>query len=77
MGIKRVFIVSSKQGWIGLGPENTQVGDSICIVEGYDTPLLLRSRPDGNFTFVRECYIIDNEAWIPAFGIREESIQID
>ncbi|RYP04616.1 hypothetical protein DL764_004353 [Monosporascus ibericus] len=58
---RRRFCVT-KKGYVGLVPEHTQVGDTICIFLGTSTPYLIR-RVDGSATamethnLVGECYI--------------------
>lgn len=50
----RRFFVSSK-GYIGLAPEDSRVGDSVCVVFGGTLPIVLR--PEGDeFVFLGECY---------------------
>jgi hypothetical protein len=63
--VSRAFMASSR-GVIGLGPEWTKVGDSICFIPGNETPLLLRRVDDGRYSFVGECYVhglMDGEVW--------------
>ncbi|KAK8073450.1 hypothetical protein PG994_004349 [Apiospora phragmitis] len=50
--------IQSAEGYFGLGPEDSQVGDIICVLLGTHLPLVLRpSSPDGTGTFrlVGEC----------------------
>ncbi|KAJ4153023.1 hypothetical protein LMH87_009534 [Akanthomyces muscarius] len=39
-------------GYIGLGPEGCEVGDIICVLLGYDAPVLLRLQSRNPRTFV-------------------------
>ena len=48
----------TKLGYIGLGPWNAEVGDSVCVLYGGATPFLLRKAVDSDtFTLVGECYV--------------------
>lgn len=48
----------TKLGYIGLGPWNAEVGDSVCVLYGGATPFLLRKAIDSDtFTLVGECYV--------------------
>lgn len=48
----------TKRGYIGLGPWNTEIGDSVCVLYGGATPFLLRKAVDlDTFTLVGECYV--------------------
>lgn len=48
----------TKRGYIGLGPWNADVGDSVCVLYGGATPFLLRKAADSDtFTLVGESYV--------------------
>lgn len=48
----------TKWGYIGLGPWNAEVGDSVCVLYGGATPFLLRKAVySDTFTLVGECYV--------------------
>jgi hypothetical protein len=68
---ERRFFVTSK-GYLGLGPENTRVGDEISLLLGGSTPFLLRrsaplnyqyrselhySRYEGTYMLLGDCYV--------------------
>lgn len=56
---ERLF-VQTHEGYIGLAPANTRVGDVIAVLLGCSTPLVLRSSADrgpGYFTVVGECFV--------------------
>jgi hypothetical protein len=62
---RRLFIASS--GEIGLGPQVTTEGDTIAILYGCNTPVILRqiNASELNYEFVGECFIhgiMDGEA---------------
>jgi hypothetical protein len=60
----RVFALSNN-GLIGLVPQKTQIGDSICIFERSELPLVLRPRETKN-EFIGQCYvhgIMGGEVW--------------
>ncbi|KAK0616756.1 heterokaryon incompatibility protein-domain-containing protein [Immersiella caudata] len=62
----RRFCLTS-QGFIGLVPPATKLGDVLCLVPGAQTPFLLRpiGNDAGQFSLVGECYIhgmMDGEA---------------
>ncbi|KAI1746970.1 heterokaryon incompatibility protein-domain-containing protein [Xylaria castorea] len=44
-------------GFIGLGPTETQPDDLICILLGYESPVVLRKHNGGNYKFVGPCYL--------------------
>ncbi|OQU97633.1 hypothetical protein CLAIMM_03533 [Cladophialophora immunda] len=54
---RRLFLTAA--GHIGLGPGETRVGDSVCIVGGSSMPLILRPRNGEDSTFVGPCYVDD------------------
>jgi Heterokaryon incompatibility protein (HET) len=59
---RRIFI--SKAGYMGIGPLTIQDGDMICVVLGYDIPLLVRKK-DNYHVLVGECFVwglMDGEA---------------
>jgi Heterokaryon incompatibility protein (HET) len=61
----RTFI-ASRQGFMGLAPIESRVGDVICIIVGNETPLILRPKGEDKWTLVGECYIhgiMDGEAF--------------
>jgi hypothetical protein len=53
----RRFIVSRKQGFIGLAPDEALPGDVLALIPGCEVPLLLRPLHDQSFRFVGECYV--------------------
>lgn len=65
----KTFFVS-QQGYIGVGPEDTRVGDVVYVLFGGSVPFLLRDLPEvegirGSHTFVGHAYvhgIMDGEA---------------
>jgi hypothetical protein len=63
---KDMFLTA--QGYLGLGHEGFQVGDTVCILSGGDVPFLLREHVQEDqkvFLFLGECYIhgvMDGEA---------------
>ena len=44
-------------GYIGLAPHLAQNGDVIALAKGARTPLVLRSRPNGNWELVGDIYV--------------------
>ncbi|KAK4451235.1 hypothetical protein QBC34DRAFT_378561 [Podospora aff. communis PSN243] len=73
----RRFCLTS-QGFIGLVPPATKLGDVLCLVPGAQTPFLLRpiGNKTGQFYLVGECYIhgmMDGEAQA---GGQKSEIQI-
>jgi hypothetical protein len=46
----------TQQGYIGLAPVETRVGDIICVLLGCDVPMVLRPIGPGKFSLVGECY---------------------
>lgn len=47
---------SSVSGCSGLVPEETQIGDALCLLKGMETPFVLR--PTGQtYRVIGECYI--------------------
>lgn len=53
------------RGRLGLAPKTAMPGDIICILFGCSVPVLLRSRKEGGYTLVGECYlhgVMDGEA---------------
>jgi hypothetical protein len=58
------WFFTTRNGWMGLGPEKLQPGDKVCILFGEKFPCVLR--PMGDYhQFLGECYvhsIMDGEA---------------
>ena len=52
---RRFFATSA--GRIGLGPADTEVGDTICIIFYCPTPYILRNAKDGKFNLVGEAFV--------------------
>lgn len=51
-------LIISNDGYIGLGPPNTQAGDLICILFGGQMPFILRPADAGpHHTLIGECYV--------------------
>jgi hypothetical protein len=78
----RKFLVSEKNGWIGLAPMASLVGDEIFILHGCTVPVVLRRQEEGDgtefFQLVGECYIhgmMDGEAAEIATA-KEEEIEL-
>lgn len=60
----RSFIKTS-EGYIGLAPENAQLGDLICVFRGCRTLMLIRLASDSRYQVVGSCYVhghMDGEA---------------
>jgi hypothetical protein len=51
----RSYFTTSK-GYMGLGPQALQTGDSVCVLAGGKLPYILRPM-DGFFQFVGDCYV--------------------
>jgi hypothetical protein len=54
MGGRQAFV--SRDGYCGLVPSHSRVGDLLCILLGCDVPVVLRP-VDNLYIFVGECYI--------------------
>lgn len=52
---RRLFETS--RGFIGLGPAAAQVDDKICLLLGGQVFYALRTRKDGHYEFIGECYL--------------------
>ncbi|KAF4632852.1 hypothetical protein G7Y89_g5278 [Cudoniella acicularis] len=52
---KRVF--ATKGGHLGLGTKSVKEGDEAWILEGADTPFVLRPRKDGKYKLIGEAYV--------------------
>jgi hypothetical protein len=46
-----------QEGYIGLGPAASQVGDQSCIILGCDSPLILRPTGNNRWLVVGRCYM--------------------
>jgi hypothetical protein len=46
-----------KEGYVGWGHEDAQVGDQVCIILGYQHPILLRPVQNGLFKIIGRCYV--------------------
>ncbi|KAK1572976.1 heterokaryon incompatibility protein-domain-containing protein [Colletotrichum navitas] len=47
---------STKQGWIGFGPDTMRKGDVIVVLSGGDVPFVLRPMQD-SYILIGECYV--------------------
>ena len=52
----RKFGVTSN-GYMGLFPQTTRVGDEICVISGGYIPFVVRRQSGSNFQLVGECYV--------------------
>ncbi|CAM1506381.1 Fc.00g060220.m01.CDS01 [Cosmosporella sp. VM-42] len=52
----RVFM-TTKEGYIGLGPRGCQVGDVICVIPGCNVPVVLRSLDSGRYNLVGDSFV--------------------
>jgi hypothetical protein len=50
-------LMTTAQGYLGLAPKRTVVGDSIFILFGCNVPLLLRPCGNGAYKLIGECYV--------------------
>ncbi|RGP78862.1 hypothetical protein FLONG3_3061 [Fusarium longipes] len=57
--IKQVHrrLVTTDTGYIGLGPPDVEVGDSICVLMGGSVPYVLRQNTDDTWCYIGECYV--------------------
>ncbi|KAI0967575.1 HET-domain-containing protein [Xylaria arbuscula] len=63
---RRFFI--TKNGYMGLGPRDTNVGDSIILLQGYQAPILARDTEEGRWKVVGDAYahgIMEGSAFNP------------
>lgn len=66
---RRMFVMNN--GYMGMGPEGTLVDDEICVLYGFDMPIVLR-QIEGDTFYVGICFIVglaDGEA-MSRFGER-------
>lgn len=52
---RRFFILSD--GYMGVGPPNTRLGDTCSLIFGSDWPYILREGPNGTYELIGECYV--------------------
>jgi hypothetical protein len=64
IGIEGRKLITTRTGWLGLAPEESEIGDIIAILFGCNYPVVLR--PSSNdFKYIGECYVdglMDGEA---------------
>ncbi|WZH40679.1 heterokaryon incompatibility protein-domain-containing protein [Fusarium acuminatum] len=73
----RRFILTDT-GYIGLGPPDVQVGDSICVLLGGSVPYALRRNHDNTWCYIGECYIhgtMDGEFVTEAIESKTEPVE--
>ncbi|PVH77082.1 HET-domain-containing protein [Cadophora sp. DSE1049] len=71
----RSFIITLK-GYIGLAPLNTEIGDTVTVLEGGSVPFVLRALDEGGYKFIGESYvhgIMEGEALL---GKRTSDVQV-
>jgi len=56
LSLGRLFFISHN-GFMGLVPKASDVGDEICILFGAATPFVIRSLDAGIYKFIGECYV--------------------
>jgi hypothetical protein len=70
---RRLFM--TRRGFMRLGPAATEIGDEVCLFSGGQVLYVVRSREEGRFDFVGECYahgLMDGEAYIEeSFMLRD------
>jgi hypothetical protein len=54
MGHRRFFV--TQQGYFGVGPQDMELGDAVCVLFGADMPFILREKED-HWSLVGECYV--------------------
>jgi hypothetical protein len=52
---RRTF--ATNHDFIGLGLQEMEEGDAICLVPSNETPLVLQQLTDDSWRFIRECYV--------------------
>lgn len=50
-------VIKTREGYIGLAPQEALPGDRVCILLGCDVPLLLRPAQNHRFQVVGQCYV--------------------
>lgn len=50
-------LFKTQQGMLGLGHKSVQAGDTVTLLLGVHSPIVLRSRCEGGFTFVGDAYM--------------------
>ncbi|SPJ72129.1 related to heterokaryon incompatibility protein (het-6OR allele) [Fusarium torulosum] len=73
----RRFILTDT-GFIGLGPPDVRVGDSICVLLGGSVPYVLRQNSDDSWCYIGECYIhgiMDGEIVTKAVKSKTEPVE--
>ncbi|KAK1242546.1 hypothetical protein MKX08_005358 [Trichoderma sp. CBMAI-0020] len=53
---RRVYM-ETVEGYIGLGPRDCMPGDTICVIPGCNSPVVLRQTRDGNFRLVGSSFV--------------------
>ncbi|KAI0545335.1 heterokaryon incompatibility protein-domain-containing protein [Xylaria curta] len=61
-------LIECENGFIGIGPADTQPGDLICILLGHENPVVLREQEDGNYILVGICYLHGISDGVPLLG---------
>ena len=80
-------LIITETGYMGLAPADTSIGDTICVIEGSQTPFMLYKagtwHHDGHeaadWHFVGDCYvhgIMDGEAWQDTEKVKPEQFVI-
>ena len=58
MNNRRIFVASN--GFLGTAPESARQGDVICILEGSDSPCLLRRKSKKKWALISgDCFVFD------------------
>ncbi|EON70018.1 hypothetical protein W97_09284 [Coniosporium apollinis CBS 100218] len=55
--VRKRTLVTTEEGYIGLGLAGAQPGDCVCVFPGCNTPMLLRLGSSEQYQVVGECYI--------------------
>jgi hypothetical protein len=50
-------LLVTREGYVGVGPVDAEVGDEVVVLVGCSVPVVLRERKDGGWRFVGEAYV--------------------
>lgn len=60
------LLASVTDGHLGWVPHQAEVGDRVCLLQGFPAPFIVRELGDGYYAIVRDAYIqgiMEGEAW--------------
>ncbi|CAM1500531.1 Fc.00g096930.m01.CDS01 [Cosmosporella sp. VM-42] len=70
------MVFETEESYVGLGPVGTDVGDFVCILSGFNSPVLLR-KVENHFVYIGACFVIGLTGDEPKSLLDEGKIELE